>query len=317
MYLATLVILALTGSIALQAQSSTSRSGESLSFVQLTAGNRFTCGLTAKGTAYCWGMNDTGQLGIGASPDECPSYPGTVVPCALRPQPVAGGLSFRSLEAGRLHVCGRTRDGATYCWGMDRHRSSQLTPVRVEGDHRFTRDVDPSAEPTHAPGAAAFTQLSRGFDHTCGLTSTGKAYCWGNNSSGQAGTGRVPEPHEKIKTPTPVAGGLRFREIQAGFLTTCGITTGGALYCWGEHAGVKATAECFHVDAHAPCTPRPVRVTAQQFRSVAVGTDHFCAITTAGVGNCWGENYQGSFGTGPANTSHETPVRVTWKAPPR
>jgi alpha-tubulin suppressor-like RCC1 family protein len=316
MYLAALVILALAGSVPLQAQASTSRARESLRFVQLTAGNRFTCGLTAEGTAYCWGTNDTGQLGIGASPDECPSYPGTL-PCALRPQPVAGDLSFRSLEADRTHVCGRTRDGATYCWGMDRYRRSQPTPVRGEGDHRFARDYDPSGEPTSAPEAAAFTQFSRGSDHTCGLTALGRAYCWGDNSSGQVGTGRVPEPHEKIKTPTPVAGGLRFREIQAGFMTTCGTTTEGALYCWGDRAGVKATAECFHVDAYAPCTPRPVRVTQHRFRSVAVGTDHFCGITPAGVGYCWGENYQGSFGTGPADTSHETPVRVTWKAPPR
>lgn len=406
MYLVVLVILALTGSTPLQAQASTSRTGESLDFVQLTAGDRFTCGLTSGGAAYCWGRNDAGQLGTLSSPHQC-RFPAILEPCAFEPQRVAGRLSFTSLDAGDTHVCGLTREGSAYCWGsnitgalgtdvvltscveeyphsprpadllsgcsripvpvagnlrftslsvgnvlacgvtieghaycwgMDQQRTSrtvQSTPVRIKGDHRFTAvavdfyqacALDRSGavycwvdgllhESTRVPAPATFTQLSRGWGQTCALTSTGKAYCWGDNHSGQVGTGRVPKAHQRVDTPTAVAGGLRFREIHAGFSTTCGTTTERALYCWGERAGVKGTAECFHVDAYAPCTPGPVRVTAQQFRSVAIGTDHLCAVTVAGVGYCWGADYYGSFGTGRASTVRDTPVRTTWQAP--
>lgn len=36
-----------------------------LSFASLTAGNHHTCGLTVNDVAYCWGLNDRGQLGDG------------------------------------------------------------------------------------------------------------------------------------------------------------------------------------------------------------------------------------------------------------
>lgn len=408
MHLAVIVILAVTGSAPLQAQASTSRTRESLNFVQLTAGDRFTCGLAAGGAAYCWGRNDAGQLGTPTSPHQCTLMP-TAGPCATEPQRVAGGQTFAYLDAGDAHVCGVTPEGTAYCWGsnisgalgtdtplascvpenpafprpsdllpgcsripvpvagnlrftslsvgdvltcgvtveghaycwgMDQQRTSrsiQRTPVRIAGDQRFTAitvdfyqacALDRSGavycwadgifnKPTRVPAPATFKQLSRGWGQNCALTSTGKAYCWGDNDSGQVGTGRVPKAHEKVDTVTAVAGGLRFREIRAGFGTTCGITTERALYCWGKRAGVKATAECFHVDAYAPCTPRPVRVTAQQFRSVAIGTDHLCAVTVAGVGYCWGADYYGSFGTGPASTLRDTPRRVIWQAPLR
>lgn len=38
-----------------------------ISLVQVVAGNRYTCGVTAAGDVYCWGKNDDGQLGDGST----------------------------------------------------------------------------------------------------------------------------------------------------------------------------------------------------------------------------------------------------------
>jgi alpha-tubulin suppressor-like RCC1 family protein/uncharacterized protein YjdB len=38
-----------------------------LDLVEMTAGDRFTCGRTSTGTVYCWGRNSSGQLGTGAT----------------------------------------------------------------------------------------------------------------------------------------------------------------------------------------------------------------------------------------------------------
>src|SRR6266550_1619595 len=39
-------------------------------------------------------------------------------------------------------------------------------------------------------GGAEFTSVSAGNDHTCGVTGSGAAYCWGYNLDGELGNGR-------------------------------------------------------------------------------------------------------------------------------
>ncbi len=79
-------------------------SGE-LTFKLLTVGYGFACGLTTGDAAYCWGLNDHGQLGNGTSNN-------TNVPVR-----VSGGLSFVSLSSGRDFACGLVTTGGVYCWG--------------------------------------------------------------------------------------------------------------------------------------------------------------------------------------------------------
>jgi alpha-tubulin suppressor-like RCC1 family protein len=74
-------------------------------FVQIVTGIWHSCGRTGAGDVWCWGLNDSGQLGdltIESSPT---------------PVPVAGGLHFAEISAGGFHNCGTTTDGKAYCWG--------------------------------------------------------------------------------------------------------------------------------------------------------------------------------------------------------
>jgi alpha-tubulin suppressor-like RCC1 family protein len=66
------------------------------------------CGLTADGTAYCWGEDEFGQTGVGSTTGDL----------VLEPTPVAGGLVFSAISAGTYHTCGLTLDGLAYCWGF-------------------------------------------------------------------------------------------------------------------------------------------------------------------------------------------------------
>ena len=94
----------------------------------ITAGAVHTCALVVDGSAYCWGQNLRGQLGIGSTENQ------------NRATAVSGGLRFRSLHAGGAQTCGVTTDGAQYCWGMNQEgqlgdgtRESKTAPVRIGG----------------------------------------------------------------------------------------------------------------------------------------------------------------------------------------
>jgi alpha-tubulin suppressor-like RCC1 family protein len=81
-------------------------------------------------------------------------------------------------------------------------------------------------------GGLTFATIAAGQNTTCGLTTAGAAYCWGSNTSGERGDGTYGT---SISTPTAVAGGHVFAGLTVGFQLTCGWTTAGAAYCWGNN----------------------------------------------------------------------------------
>jgi alpha-tubulin suppressor-like RCC1 family protein len=75
----------------------------------------------------------------------------------------------------------------------------------------------------------AFESISAGSTHSLGITSTGVAYGWGNNTNGRFGDNTTVSKN----TPVQVCGGLTFTSISAGDTHSLGITSTGVAYGWG------------------------------------------------------------------------------------
>lgn len=256
-----------------------SRTAVSLS--RVTAGGNHACGLSPTGAAFCWGKDDLFQLGNG---DDMAINSAT-------PVAVTGSLVFSAISAGLTHTCGITFAGAPYCWGEN-------TVGQLGSGSEFSSD-----HPAVVAGNPVFASISSGGYHTCALTAAGVAFCWGDNSSGQLGVS-IDFTFE-ADSPVAVDTDLRFKSISAGLLNTCGITTAGAAYCWGDNSYSQlGTSSGFFSDV-------PVAVSGghTDFITVTTGARHACASSAAAV-FCWGANVLGALGNEQQTIRQVTPTRV-------
>ena len=316
-------------------------------FSSLSAGNSHTCGLTSTGAAFCWGRNSEGQVGDATLSDRLEAVPvagdlrylrvspGGIHTCAIRsggtphcwgsaasgqlgigisglgvirsaPVTVSGGLSMSAISAGGAHTCGIVGNGDAYCWGSD--RLGVLGTSEDEMCDDGLGNLFPcSATPVPVSGGLKFASVSAGVSHTCGITESGAAYCWGRNAEGQLGNGSSTT----ATTPVPVSGGIDFAGISVGAFDSCGWTAEGAAYCWGmNHRGQIG-------DGTTENRSTPTLVSGGiKFVSLAAGGVHNCGLTASGALYCWGANRDGQLGVGPtAETCNgspcsKSPVRV-------
>jgi len=235
---------------------------------QIVALDDGTCGLATSGRAYCWGQAA-----------QWPSGPIT----GTGP----GGAVLTSITGSTDHVCGLTAAGTAHCWGDGTLGqlgngglvSSTGTAVTVTGS---------------GAGNLVFTGLSAGISHTCGVTTVGRVYCWGDNSTGALGD----STQTQRTLPTQVAGsgtGTRvFSAIEVGGSASCARNAAGQLLCWGFN----------YTSASGPNLLVPTVIFASTIVDFSVGGNHICAISSGGGAACLGRNQSGE--VGPTAVEYQT-----------
>jgi alpha-tubulin suppressor-like RCC1 family protein len=193
-------------------------------FKFITTGWQHACALALDGTAYCWGANLDGQLGIGVIDSSHTS-----------PTPVATDERFATLAAGGLYTCGITVGGRTLCWGQnalgqlgDGTTTSRTVPTPVATTLRFSSIAAGTFFISAAPPELTVAPAAGKTGHTCALTESGQPYCWGWNGWGQLGDGTLQDR----LVPTAVAGSLTLNGLALGESSSCGMR-GTSAWCWG------------------------------------------------------------------------------------
>jgi alpha-tubulin suppressor-like RCC1 family protein len=198
---------------------------------------------------------------------------GTAIPHVL--------VEWRILEGGgAVTAAASETDSAGYArisWRLGSRAGLNLAMAHVEGATPAT---------FRAVALLVFRDVVAGFRHSCALSLGGAAYCWGDNSSGQLGTGSYrsgPDPGE--------VSGHVFSVLVAGWSHSCGLDAAGGAFCWGnnEHGqlGIGSTQRAV----------RPVAVAGGlSFRELAAGYLHTCGVTVGGELYCWGSQHQQQLG---------------------
>ncbi|HEV3052957.1 MAG TPA: hypothetical protein VGX50_21800, partial [Longimicrobium sp.] len=254
----------------------------------IRVGGSNVCSWAYESTVRCWGLdNSLGQLGNGSrAPSE-------------QPVAIGGPRRYRMVAVSASHACAVTGDQAIWCWGGN--PSGQLGTGSDAGPESCN-GTPCSTVPVAVAGGVAFSGVAVGSGHSCGVDTSGAAWCWGANDHGQLGDGTTVQRN----APVRVAGGLTFQSLGAGYRHTCGITSSGAAYCWGDDGSGQ-----LGLGTVGGTRPVPAAVVGgHAFRSIDGGRDHTCGVRTDFFAYCWGSNSHGQLGIGPPGPSKGTPQRV-------
>ncbi len=244
-------------------------------FISVASGEQHSCGLQRDGSVWCLGGNASGQLGDGT--DNPANSPVRVMLPSHAPA--------ERLEVGTAFGCIQSRRGAIWCWGDNSHgqignRMPQLqlswVPVRPPADR-------PSS-------------IRAGSAHTCSTASTGKTWCWGDNSRGQLGDGTTTaSPAGRAVAGLPES----MTHVSTGRAHSCALGSDESVWCWGDnsHGQIGNPGQAVFRTALQVAGPDP------GVRQVACGADHLCLLYRNGTVACRGKNTSGQIGAKPGSAT--------------
>jgi uncharacterized protein YjdB len=228
-----------------------------IKYRSLSAGTEHACDIASGGIVWCWGRNGT-QLRIGSPNGGDQTF--SSVPVRLNTD-----VRFKQLSTFGSTTCGVSREGRAYCWGYNGW-----------GNLGNGTSSTPSATPVAVSGGLTFKSVSLGAQHTCGVTTDDRVYCWGFNQSSEFGNNNSASSN----VPVAAAGGMSFASVSGGNDVTCGVTTAGAGWCWG-HNGAGQLGDGNRPTNGNTYTRTPSAIVGGlTFRSVSASQGYACGLTT-------------------------------------
>jgi alpha-tubulin suppressor-like RCC1 family protein len=254
-----------------------------------------TCGVRTDGTGWCWGSNDSGQVGngdaSGANVYSPHQLPGT----------------WSTIQNGSYDgtTCGMQTNGTAWCWGTNVYGA--------------VGDGNPAEAAVYTPYQLPdnWISITAGGYTTCGVKVDRSGWCWGFNGQGQVGNGDTTGAN--VYTPHPLPG--TWTMLRTTDSATCGVQTNGTGWCWGEPYQVGNGDLTSYVYYPYQLPGSWTTITPGTVDAVT------CGVQTDDTGWCWGDNSYGEVGNGdtsgpgpytpyqlPGSWVTITPERNSWTA---
>jgi alpha-tubulin suppressor-like RCC1 family protein len=249
-------------------------------WISCSTGYGSVYGIKNDGTLWCWGLNNSGQLGDSTTINRS------------SPVQVVGTFSntWVSVQAGIQHATGLQSDGSLYSWG--RNDRAQLGPVGTSQNCSTPVFVN-------TPGLV-WQSVSGGFSSTSMLTENTPP-----PTATSTGTPTGTPTATANPTPTPTPSGT-------GPTPTPTITPayGYSLYNWGSNSQYQIGNN--KNSTTAELLPVQTTVIGNQWQNVFCGINMGAGIKTDYTLWVYGSNYYGNLGITPFTAYQivKTPVQV-------
>ena len=257
---------------------------------------RFFFGLKTDNTAWAWGLNTYGNLGINLSP------PWPTV-SANRSSPVQIGTdtnwssNWTNEDSSALWI---KTDGTLWSWGTNSSGNLGLNTGSP---------TNKISSPTQVGTDTTWSQIHTGGGSTTALKTDGSLWIWGSNFRGQLG---LNQTHNTAFRSSPVRIGTStdWSSIGASSNAKFALKTDGSLWTWGGDQYGRLGRNTVDVNISSP-TQLGTDTTWDKFGS---GYSHVLAVKTDNTLWSWGYNPFGNLGLndqGPGgSTSRSSPTQV-------
>ena len=285
----------------------------------VTAGEA-SCALLDNGTVKCWGLNNSGQLGLGDTTDrgDQPGEMGDNLPAV----DLGTGRTAMTIIAGPSGaMCAVLDNGTLKCWGWNLYGQLGLGDTTNRGDQPGEMgDNLPAVDLGTGRTARA---VSVGYRSACALLDDGTVKCWGENDLGELGLGdttnRGDQPGQ-MGDNLPVVDlgtGRTARAITVGDYHACALLDDGTVKCWGWNSddGTLGLGDTInHGDQPGEMgdsLPTVDLGTGRTARALSAGVYQTCALLDNGTVKCWGySTYHGALGLGDTDDRGDLPGQM-------
>lgn len=294
----------------------------------VTCGDECTMAIRMDGTAWSWGDNAHGQLGLGDTinrfipvqmPQPQPNYNNVETSSDWINLSVDAGDHFAifsetynpASNAGDFLTTDGTNTSwvplnvdptlSAWVWGNNLNFSLGLRVQIMQNN---------ASSPMLLRSATSWTELACGYYHGVGVKSDGTLWTWGYNQYGQIGVGDSGLPQKSY--PVQVNPATNWAQASAGYYSTYAIKQDGTLWTWGQN-NLGQLGDGTTVDKSIP-----VQIgSLTNWKQIVAGGQNVAAIKTDGTLWTWGYNNGGSLGDG-TTTSKSSPVQIgsltNWRA---
>ncbi len=267
----------------------------------MTVGQYNACAIASDDKAYCWGLNNAGQIGNNSTTQ-------SLVPAAVDTTGYLSGKTVKSIGIGEYSACLIASDNLVYCWGDN--GSGQLG--NTNGSQRHSPYP---VDTTGVLNGKTAVSLSVGAEYACIVASDNNAYCWGRNDYGTLGNNSNTSSFVPVAVNT--AGALSGKTIlsvytnQGAYYHTCALASDNNAYCWGVNWNGQLGDNTTSTSYVPVAVDRSGVLSGKTIKSINLGSTSTCSTASDNNIYCWGSNGSGQLGNNSTVDSHVPVVSAT------